>query len=446
LRIDHCDQGANIAMSNSRSALIQSDGDAVPALNPTDYPVRAIVSIAIGNAFEWFDIAIYGFLAITMSKLFFPTGDDKVSLLLALGTFGLSFVIRPLGSIVLGSYADTAGRKRALTLSITMMMLGTLLIATTPTYASIGILAPVVVIVARLLQGFSAGGEFGSATAYLAEQNPARRGFLSSWQMASQGLTTLLASAFGVALSSLLEPDQVAAWGWRMPFIFGLLLGPVALYIRLTLHEGHEYVASRHFASPLQTALGSQKMRIVIGTGLVILGTASSYTMLLMPTFAMRRLGITAFAGFTATLVFGALQFALCPVFGHLSDRLGRVRVMTTAGVLILLCVVPLYGFLLNHRSAVALYFVEATLAILISVYLGPFSAAMAELFPPGTRSTGMSISYSLGVAIFGGFAPFIVSWLVGATGSDMAPSFYMAAAAALSLIALFGARRAGVR
>src|ERR1700744_4954696 len=170
---------------------------------------RTVVAASIGNALEWFDLVVYGFFAVVISKLFFPAGDETVSLLLTLGTFGVSFFMRPLGAIVLGAYADRAGRKAALTLSILLMMSGTLIIAVTPTYASIGVLAPVVLIVARLVQGFSAGGEFGSSTAFLAEQDPLRRGFYSSWQPASQGLTTLLASAFGVGLSTLLTTEQV---------------------------------------------------------------------------------------------------------------------------------------------------------------------------------------------------------------------------------------------
>jgi MHS family proline/betaine transporter-like MFS transporter len=429
-------------MSNNPSAFVAT---AEPAFT-TDKPIKAIVAVSIGNALEWFDIVIYGFLAATIAKLFFPTGNDTASLLLTLGTFGVSFFMRPLGSIVLGAYADRAGRKRALTLSIVLMMLGTFIIAVAPTYASAGVLAPVILIIARLIQGFSAGGEFGSSTAFLAEQNPARRGFYSSWQMASQGLTTLLASAFGVVLSTLMTPEQVASWGWRLPFIFGLLIGPVAWYIRSTLHEGREYETSRHAASPLKTALSAQKLRMLVGMGLVILGTVSAYTMLLMPTFAARQLGIPASAGFTATLIFGVLQFALCPVFGRLSDKVGRVPVMATSAVLTLLAIIPLFALLEANRSATTLYCVQATIATLAAMYGGPVSAAMAELFPPGTRGTGLSISYSFGVAIFGGFAPFIVTWLVGATGSNLAPGFFVAGGAVLSLIALMGTRKVGVR
>ncbi|SDV48326.1 MFS transporter, partial [Chitinasiproducens palmae] len=193
---------------------------------------RVVVAASIGNALEWFDLVVYGFFAATISKLFFPSGNETVSLMIALGTFGVSFFMRPLGAIVFGIYADRAGRKAALTLSIGLMMLGTLLIAFMPTYAAIGIAAPIGLTLARMIQGFSAGGEFGSATAFMAEHAQHRRGFFSSFQVASQGLTTLLAALFGVTLTSNLDAAQMASWGWRVPFFFGLIIGPVAYYIR----------------------------------------------------------------------------------------------------------------------------------------------------------------------------------------------------------------------
>src|SRR5215475_12014058 len=194
--------------------------------------VAAVIAASIGNALEWFDFVVYGFFALTISKLFFPAGDQTLSLLLTFGTFGVTFFMRPLGAIVLGSYADRHGRKATLVLTIGLMMLGTAVIAVMPTYQTIGVLAPLLIVIARMIQGFSAGGEFGSATAFLAEQDPKRRGFFASWQLASQGLTTVLATGFGVVLSGLLAPPQLESWGWRTPFIFGLLIGPVAYYIR----------------------------------------------------------------------------------------------------------------------------------------------------------------------------------------------------------------------
>ena len=198
--------------------------------------VRAVAAASIGNALEWFDFVVYGFFAVTIAKLFFPTGNESVSLLLALATFGVTFFVRPLGAIVLGGYADRYGRKAAFTLTIGLMIIGTAMIAVTPVYATVGLLAPLLIVLARIVQGVSAGGEFGSATAFLAEQNPQRRGFFGSWQFASQGLTTILATGFGVTLTSLLSSEELERWGWRVPFIFGLLIAPVAWYIRYHTH------------------------------------------------------------------------------------------------------------------------------------------------------------------------------------------------------------------
>ncbi len=409
---------------------------------------RTIIAVSIGNALEWFDIVVYGFLAATIAKLFFPTGNDTVSLLLTLATFGVSFFMRPLGSVVLGAYADRAGRRQALTLSIALMMLGTFIIGVAPTYTTIGLGAPVLLVIARLIQGFSAGGEFGSATAFLAEQDPTRRGMYTSWQMASQGATIILASGFGVLLSSALTADQLVGWGWRIPFFFGLLIGPIAIYIRRSLEESgdFEHVAIEAPSSPLATAFGAQKGQMLTALGLVVLGTIASYTTLFMPTFAVRQLGIPASWGFTATLLVGAIQFAFVPMFGSLSDRVGRLPVMTTAAVLMLVAIVPGFMLLTFAPSPVTLLAVQGGIALVTAAYLGPFAAAMSELFPARTRGTGLSISYSFGVTIFGGFAPFIIAWLIAQTGSPLAPSYYVAFGAVASLLALFGARRYGLR
>ena len=422
--------------------------DVFPPTRSRTGTARTILAVSIGNALEWFDIVVYGFLAATIAKLFFPAGNDTVSLLLTLATFGVSFFMRPLGSIVLGAYADRAGRRQALTLSIALMMLGTLIIGVAPTYASIGLGAPVLLVIARLIQGFSAGGEFGSATAFLAEQDPARRGMYTSWQMASQGATIILASSFGVLLSSVLTADQLAGWGWRLPFFFGLLIGPVAIYIRRSLEERGDFAhtAAAAPASPLATAFGAQKGQMLTALGLVVLGTIASYTTLFMPTFAIRQLGIPASWGFSATLLVGAIQFAFVPVFGSLSDRVGRLPVMTTAAVLMLIAIVPGFMLLTSAPSPLTLLGVQGGIALITAAYLGPFAAAMSELFPARTRGTGLSISYSFGVTIFGGFAPFIIAWLIAQTGSSLAPSYYVAFGAAASLVALLGARRYGLR
>ncbi len=299
---------------------------------------------------------------------------------------------------------------------------------------------------ARLIQGFSAGGEFGSATAFLAEQDPSRRGIYASWQFASQGVTTILASGFGVLLNTALTPEQLASWGWRLPFCFGLLIGPVAIYIRKRLEETGEFRQSGGQQSPLNETFSAQKLRVLTALGLVILGTIAAYTTLFMPSFAVRQLGIAASYGFVATLVVGVIQLAFVPVFGALSDRIGRLPIMFTAAALILAGIVPMFMLLTRAPSVTTLLLVQACVALVATAYIGPLSALMAELFPTRTRGTGLSVSYSFAVTIFGGFAPFIIAWLIAQTGSNLAPSFYVAFGAVASLAALFAARQFGMR
>lgn len=406
------------------------------------HPAHVIAAISVGNALEWFDIVVYGFLAVTIAKVFFPAGSETVSLLITLGTFGVTFVMRPIGAFVLGAYADAAGRKKALTLSISLMLLGTLAITLAPSYAQIGMLAPAVVIAARLVQGFAAGGEFGSATALLAEQDPARRGFFASWQFASQGLTTLLAAGFGWGLNTLLTPEQLTSWGWRIPFAFGLLIGPVGLYIRRNLEESAEFVRSTTAAVSPTVAASGQVGRVLTALGLIVLATILAYTGLFMPTFAVKQLGMPGSVAFLGTVTLGIVQFALVPYFGGLSDRLGRVPVMSAGAGCMIVMIVPAFMFLVSHPTTPALVMIEAVLGVVSAAYWGPVSAAMSDLFASVRRGRGLAISYSCGVAIFGGFAPFINAWLIGATGSRTAPAYYVIFGAMVSLIALAQAAR----
>ncbi|MEX3809285.1 MFS transporter [Paraburkholderia sp. BR13439] len=403
---------------------------------------RAVAAASIGNALEWFDLVVYGFFAVTISKLFFPAGNDTVSLLLTLGTFGVSFFMRPLGAIVIGAYSDRAGRKAALTLSILLMMSGTLIIAILPTYQSIGLAAPLILVLARLMQGFSAGGEFGSATAFLAEHVPGRRGFYASWQMASQGLTTLLAAGFGALLTGGLSQEQMTSWGWRVPFFFGLLIGPVAFYIRTRLDETPEFLAAETTQTPLRDTFATQKLRLVIAMGVVILGTVSSYLMLFMPTYGVRQLGLAPSVAFAAIAVTGLIQMVFSPVAGHWSDLHGRTRIMLGAAVLLFVLVYPAFAFLIAHPSFGTLIVWQIVFGFLVSGYFGATPGLLSEIFPVQTRTTGMSLAYNIAVTIFGGFGPFIIAWLISVTGSKAAPSYYMMFAALLSIAALIGARR----
>ncbi|SIT35945.1 Citrate-proton symporter [Paraburkholderia ribeironis] len=403
---------------------------------------RAVIAASIGNALEWFDLVVYGFFAVTIAKLFFPAGNDTVSLLLTLGTFGVSFFMRPLGAIVIGAYADRAGRKAALTLSILLMMSGTLIIAISPTYQSIGLAAPLILVIARLMQGFSAGGEFGSATAFLAEHVPGRRGFFASWQIASQGLTTLLAAGFGVLLTGELAPQQMASWGWRVPFFFGLLIGPVAWYIRTKLDETPEFLAAQTTTTPLRDTFASQKLRLLIAIGVVVLGTVSTYLVLFMPTYGVKQLGLAPSVAFAAIALTGVIQMVCSPVIGHLSDRHGRTTIMLISALLLLILIYPAFVYLVAHPDFGTLIALQIVFGFLMTGYFGALPGLLSEIFPVQTRTTGVSLAYNIAVTIFGGFGPFIIAWLISVTGSKAAPSYYLIFAALVSLAALLAARR----
>lgn len=407
---------------------------------------RPVLAASIGNALEWFDFIVFGFFAGTIAGLFFPTGNETVSLLLTFATFGVTFFVRPLGAVILGTYADGHGRKAAFMLTILLMMAGTAIIAVTPSYASIGVLAPVLMVVARLLQGISAGAEFGSATAFLAEQNPARRGFFASWQFASQGLTTILVTIVGFALTSTLTPAQMSDWGWRVPFFIGLLIGPVAYYIRRHVDETPEFKAIQTSARPLHDTLSGGKNRLAIAFGAVVLCTVGMYTILFMPTYATRQLGLPASGAFAAGFLTGVIQFALIPVVGALSDRIGRLPMAFVSAAAVLVAIYPMFWWLTVKPSIETLLIISAIMGLLLAGYMGGLAALLSELFPTRMRTTGLSISYSFAVALFGGFAPFINAWLIDVTDNNLAPSFYLMLAAALSLAALVGARKLGIK
>ncbi|MEM5421343.1 MULTISPECIES: MFS transporter [Paraburkholderia] len=398
---------------------------------------RLVIATSAGNALEWFDIAIYGFFAVYIGKHFFPAVNETVSMLLTFGTFGASYLVRPLGGAVLGAYADRSGRKAALMLSVSLMMVGTAIIALIPDYATIGLAAPLAVFAARLIQGFSAGGEFGASTAMLIEHAPHRRGFLASWQFATQGLATLLAASFGYGLARLMAPADLAAWGWRLPFFFGLLIGPVGLYLRRFIEDAEDFKRSARTETPVREVLGQQKRLVLTAIGLMTVSTAVNYLLQYIPTFAIRQLHLPAATGFAATMAGGVILTVVTPFAGHLSDRIGRRTQMTCVALLFLASAYPGFAWATGHTSAVALFVLIAWLALLKSIYFGALPALMAEIFPAATRATGMSIGYNIGVTVFGGFTPAIVTWMLSATGEKSAPSYWLIATAMISLSAL---------
>src|SRR6266446_1750972 len=408
---------------------------------------RAVAAASIGNAFEWFDFIIYGFFAAMIARLFFPAGNETASLLLAFASFGVvTFVMRPFGAVVLGHLADRHGRKAGMTLSISMMMAGTAITAFAPTYTFVGIFAPIMVAAARMMQGFSAGGEFGSATVFLAEQNPKRRGLYASWQFAGQGLSTVLATGFGAALSGALTAEQMGTWGWRIPFLFGLLIGPIGYYIRRQVDETLEFRSAQTTSAPLWETFSWGKARLLVAIGTIVLITVAAYTAVYMPTYAIRELGLPPVGGFLATMLAGAIQIVMIPLVGALSDKLGRLPIATVATVAILLTAHPLFARLVAAPTIESLLLVQAILGVFVAAYAGAIPALISELFPIRVRTTAVSTSYSVAVAIFGGFAPLIIAWLIDVTGSQLAPSYYLMFAAAVSLLALGAAYRLGFR
>jgi MHS family proline/betaine transporter-like MFS transporter len=378
-----------------------------------------------------------------MAGLFFPTANETAGMLLTFVTFGIPFLVRPLGALALGAYGDRHGRKAALTLTITLMMIGTSAIALAPTYAAVGIWAPFIIVFARMIQGFSVGGEFGSATAFMAEQDPHRRSFFASWQFASQGLTTLLATGFGAGLAALLTAEQIKAYGWRIPFLFGVIIGPVAYYMRRCLQETPEFLSQLPPSAPVAKLFGDQKQRLLICIGMLVVGTATMYTILFLPTFAIRQLGLPPYGAFLGGFLTGTVQVLLIPIVGALSDRLGGSWIATAAAAAVLVLIAPLFAWMAVSPTMVTLLAVQGLLGLFSATYLGAIGGILAKLFPTATRTTGLSIGNALAVTIFGGFAPLISAWLIATTGSKLAPSFYVMVTAAISLSALIAARRA---
>lgn len=398
---------------------------------------RILAAASIGNALEWYDILVYGYFAVTISQLFFPKTDQTTALLLTFGTFGVSYLVRPLGALVLGAYSDRKGRRAAMLMSIVIMVIGTALMAVMPTYGMVGILAPIAVLIARLLQGFAVAGEFGSATAFLVEHSRERKGFFAAFQWFGQGLAAVLASLFGVILFGALTPEQLHSWGWRVPFLFGLLIGPIGYYIRQHVGETPEFEAQGPARAPISDLFREHWDRLLMCIGIVILSTSANYIILYMPTYAIKELHLPQTLGFIATTVGGVLLTVGAPYFGHLSDKFGRLRLMVVVCVLFAVSAYPAFALLVANPSLAGIVGIVCWLSILKAAYSGVLPALMAELFPTATRSTGIALAYNISVPIFGGFAPLIASSLVAATGSPLAPSFYLIGTSLLSLIVL---------
>jgi MHS family proline/betaine transporter-like MFS transporter len=423
---------------------------AAPAAGGSATPPRlagVIVAATIGNNLEWFDFLVYGFFAATLAQVFFPTGNPTVSLLITFGAFGLSYVVRPLGAAVIGTYTDRAGRKAGLTLSIGLMMIGTLLMVVTPGYATIGIAAPIVITLARLCQGFSVGGEFGSSVAFLVEHAGDRKGYSASWQWASTGVVSVIVALFGLALTTLLTHQQLLDWGWRIPWVFGLLVGPIGLYIRSRMAETPEFIeAAKPPTVPIRALLHRHPYAVLLALGASVISNSSYYLLLYIPTYAVKTLHLPAYTGFAATLVGGIALAVVSVIAGHSSDRTPRTRIMLVTAWLFAIAAYPVFWLMVQYPSLATAMFAVGLLNVIKGGYSGVLPSLLAEQFPVDSRAVGIAFSYSISVTVFGGFAPFVATWLIAATGDPLSPSFYLMASALISVVALVAIQRRGAR
>jgi MFS family permease len=402
---------------------------------------KAVVSSSIGAALEWFDIIVYASFAVVIAENFFPEGDGTLGLILTFATFAISYLVRPLGGLIIGGYGDRHGRKKALTLTLLFMMVGTAIMAAAPTHAMVGAWAGIIILVSRLIQGFSAGGEFGTATTFLVETAPHRKAYYASWQVASQGVSMFLASAFGYLLFTFLSKESLYSWGWRIPFALGIIVGPIGLYIRARLSETEEFTQATKHEAPIRATMTHHLGRVVTGAACIGVATISVYLILYMPTFAVKNLHVPASAAYLGGIVAGLVTLVGTPYVGMLADRVGPVRVMTWAAVAALLLAWPLFQLIINTPTLPVLVLVIAALGVLMALYFGPLPTLLTEIFPSNVRTTGVSVSYNVGVTLMGGLAPLVLTWLLDLTGSLNAPSFYYMAVAVISLVGLAVAR-----
>jgi len=401
-----------------------------------------IVAATIGNVLEWFDFLVYGYFAVTIAEVFFPAGNPTISLLITFGTFGLSYLVRPLGALVVGNYTDRHGRKAGLTLSIGLMMIGTTLMVVTPGYATIGLAAPFIIMTARVLQGFSVGGEFGSAVAFLVEHGAGRKGYSASWQWASTGIVSIVVAIFGIVLTTTLSHDEMVSWGWRLPYVFGLFVGPAGLYIRSKVSETGDFAKAKPHGVPIRELLQQQPVQVILALGASIVSNASYYLLLYIPTYAVKTLHLAPSTGFIATLAGGVALAVFSLLAGHWSDKTDRPYIMLWTAILFFITAYPVFWLMVAYPSVASAVFAVTWLNLVKGGYSGVLPSLMSERFPVETRAVGVAFSYSISVTIFGGFAPFVATWLIAETGDPLSPSYYLMATALLSIVALLAIRR----
>ncbi|MFI4995951.1 MAG: MFS transporter [Hyphomicrobiales bacterium] len=407
---------------------------------------KAIIAGTVGNVLEWYDFGVYGYLVSTISQLFFPSDDPIASLLLTFAVFGVGFVMRPVGSVLFGIYGDRYGRRKALSAVIFLMAFSTLAIGLLPTYQQVGVLAPALLVLVRLLQGLSAGGEWGGSTAYIVEFAPeGKRGFYGSWQQVSVGAGFLLGSLSAALLTQTLTHDALVGWGWRIPFILGVLVGLLGAYLRWRLDDTPKFAAIEEHGevskAPLVEALTTYRKETLTVFGLTLHNTVAYYIPIVYMTsyiVSVAKLAPSSalWIGTTCLAVF----VILIPIWGALSDRIGRkpLLLLSSGGYIILSY--PLF-MMASSGSATLALIAQLTMIVFLSFFSGACPAAYSEIFPTRVRYTALSIGYNIAVAIFGGFAPFIATWLIKATGNNLAPAYYLIAAAVVTFLVVLRIR-----
>jgi metabolite-proton symporter len=434
--------------SGVRSCSVHLSSVSVCSMTPHErkQKMRAVIRVASGNFLEMYDFMVFGYYAAAIGKTYFPKSSEFASLMYSLATFGVGFLMRPIGAIVLGAYIDRHGRRSGLILTLAMMSVGTISIACVPGYVAIGVLAPLLVVLGRLLQGFSAGVELGGVSVYLSEiATPGRKGFYVSWQSASQQCAVVFAALLGVSLTSMLTPQQMAAWGWRIPLWIGCLIIPFLFVIRRSLAETEVFQARKHHPTiqEILQSLARNWSTVLLGMMLVTMTTVSFYMITAYtPTFGNTVLHLASRTNLIVTLCVGISNFFWLPVMGALSDRVGRRPLLLACTLLALLTAYPALSWLVGGPSFARLLTVELWLSFIYASYNGAMVVFLTELMPAQVRASGFSIAYSLATAIFGGFTPAICTYLIHQTGNRAIPGVWLSFAAFMGLASVFFTRK----
>ncbi|MEG5262721.1 MFS transporter [Pseudomonas sp. JDS28PS106] len=401
-----------------------------------------VLRVTSGNFLEQFDFFLFGFYATQIAAAFFPSTNEFASLMMTFAVFGAGFLMRPLGAVLLGAYIDDVGRRKGLIVTLAIMASGTLLIVLVPGYASIGLWAPALVLLGRLLQGFSAGAEMGGVSVYLAEMaTPGRKGFYASWQSASQQVAIVVAAGLGYGLNQWLAPAELSEWGWRIPFAVGCLIIPFIFLLRRSLQETEEFSTRKHRPSMKQVfgTLYSNASIVILGMLMVAMTTTAFYMITVYaPTFGRSVLQLSASDALIVTLLVGISNFVWLPIGGALSDRFGRKPLLAAMSLLTVVSAYPALSFLAQAPSFAHMLEVLLWFSFLYGLYNGAMIPALTEIMPVEVRVAGFSLAYSLATAVFGGFTPAVSTWLIHATGDKAAPAYWMIFAALCAFTATF--------